>query len=395
MKVSILTPNFSSNGLGRAYLLAQLISKFMDVEIIGPMLSNKIWPPLSNQSQTEIQFKPIRWTKTQSFYAFIKRVSSAIEGDVLYVSKPMLTSFGVALAIQKQNEIPLILDIDDWELGFIIEHIKTGCIKEWLVYTFPHKFNGYQALSNCYVLEKVVQSMKEEIQITVSNSFLKKKFGGTIIWHTRDENIFDPKKYSSSESRRYFGIPEDKIVLMFFGTPRPHKGIEELIRAIYITKELRNHQEIVLVIGGVGKDRYSQKIVQIGKKLLGDKVFFIGHIPFKEIPRAVIASDIYIIPQKKTHASFGQLPAKLFDAMAMARAIISTDVSDIPRILEGAGVIISTDVSVLEKNLGEKSLYLIDNPDEIKKLGKKARKKFIGQYGFKHMRKKLRRILNT
>ena len=124
MKVSILTPNFSSNGLGRAYLLAQLISKFMDVEIIGPMLSNKIWPPLSNQSQTEIQFKPIRWTKTQSFYAFIKRVSSTIEGDVLYVSKPMLTSFGVALAIQKQNEIPLILDIDDWELGFIIEPVS-------------------------------------------------------------------------------------------------------------------------------------------------------------------------------------------------------------------------------------------------------------------------------
>lgn len=161
----------------------------MDVEIIGPMLSNKIWPPLCNQSQTEIQFKPIRWTKTQSFYAFIKRVSSTIEGDVLYVSKPMLTSFGVALAIQKQSEMPLILDIDDWEFGLVSEYAKVT--PKLLFYTFPHKFNGYQALSNCYVLEKVVQSMKEEIQITVSNSFLKKKFGGTIIWHTRDENIFD------------------------------------------------------------------------------------------------------------------------------------------------------------------------------------------------------------
>lgn len=203
------------------------------------------------------------------------------------------------------------------------------------------------------------------------------------------------KKYSSSESRRYFGILEDKIVLMFFGTPRPHKGIEELIRAIHITKELRNNQEIVLVIGGVGKDRYSQKIVQIGRKLLGDKVFFIGHVSFEEIPRAVIASDIYIIPQKKTHASFGQLPAKLFDAMAMGRAIISTDVSDIPRILEGVGMVIPSEATTLEKNLGKEILYLVDNPSEIKKLGKKARKKFTGQYGFRHMERKLKRILNT
>ena len=387
MKVSILTPNFSSNCLGRAYLLAQLISKFMDVEIIGPILNNKIWPPLSNQSQVEIQFKPIHWTRTQSFYTFIKKVSSIIEGDILYVSKPMLTSFGVALAIQKQNKMPLILDIDDWDLGFVIEHIKTRRIERWLFNTLPHKFNGYQALLDCYVLEKIAQSMKEEIQITVSNSFLQKKFGGTIIWHTRDENVFDPKRYSSYDSRKYFRIPEDKIVLMFFGTPRPHKGIEELIRAIYITKELRNNQEIVLVIGGVGEDRYSKKIVQTGRRLLGDKVFFIGYIPFKENPKAVIASDIYIIPQKKTHASFGQLPAKLFDAMAMARAIISTDISDIPRILEGVGIIISSEASVLEKSIGEEILYLADNPSEIKKLGKKARKKFIGQYGFDCMRK--------
>lgn len=393
MKVSILTPNFSSNALGRAYLLAQLISKFGDVEIIGPMFGNKIWPPLSDSSQTEIQFKPISWAKTRSFYAFIKRVSSIIEGDVLYVSKPILTSFGVALAIQKQNEMPLILDIDDWQLGFIIEDAKVT--PKLFFRTFPNSFNIYQALPDCFILEKIAQSMKEETQITVSNSFLQKKFGGTIIWHTRDENVFDPKKYSSSESRRYFGIPEDKIALMFFGTPRPHKGVEELIRAIHITKELRNNQEIVLVIGGVGKDRYSQKIVQIGKRLLGDKVFFIEHIPFKEISRAVIASDIYIIPQKKTHASFGQLPAKLFDAMAMARAIISTDVSDIPRILKGVGIVIPSEASVLEKNLGAKILYLVDNPDEIKKLGRKARKKFIGQYGFKHMRKKLRRIFSA
>ncbi|HII60987.1 glycosyltransferase family 4 protein [Pyrococcus horikoshii] len=385
MKVSILTPNFSSNCLGRAYLLAQLISQFSEVEIVGPALAKDVWEPLSNQA--DIPFKVINWSST----AFIKKISSAVSGDVIYASKPLINSFGVALIIHQKTGIPVILDIDDWELGFVKD--SANSVFKLPFYAFPHRFNGFQSISDVFLLEKTAQLLREEISITVSNSFLQKMFGGTIIWHTRDENVFNPKKYDPEESRRSFGIPEDKVVLMFFGTPRPHKGLEELIQAIYTTEELRNNQELTLVIGGIGKDLYSQKIAQLGKKLLGDKVIFIGHVPFEETPKAVVASDIYIIPQKKTYASFGQLPAKLFDAMAMARAIISTNVSDIPRILDGVGIVISSET--LEKNLSEEILYLVENLDEARKLGTKARRRFVKLYGFNPMRKKLERILRT
>ena len=389
MKVSIISPNLSSNALGRAYLLAQLISKFSDVEIIGPILSSGIWPPLNARVHDKIEFKPI--SRIYSLYNFIKRVSSTLEGDVLYASKPLLTSFGTALIIQKQKKLPLILDIDDWELGLVKEYSKINPV----LYAFPHRFNGYQSLPDCTFLEKIIPlAAGENIKVTVSNSFLQKKFGGTIIWHTRDETVFNPRRYDVLEAKREFGIPEDKIALMFFGTPRPHKGVEELIRSIHATKELKNNPEVLLVIGGVGKNRYSLEIIRLGKKLLNDKILFIRYIPFQDIPKAVVSSDIYIIPQKKTHASLGQLPAKLFDAMAMARPIISTDISDIPKILDKAGIVIPSDAQTLEKNLSEKILYLIDNLSESRKLGRRARKRFVRQYGFKPMRRKLKEILN-
>ncbi|MDI3476120.1 MAG: hypothetical protein PWQ79_2264 [Thermococcaceae archaeon] len=387
MKVSILVSNFSSNALGRAYLLAQLISPFSEVEIVGPALAGNIWGPLSKQ--TDIQFKVLNWNPA----TFLQEISSAISGDIVYASKPLMTSFGAALVIQQKKEIPIVLDIDDWELGFAKDRVNS--MVKLPFYAFPHRLNDFHSLSDVFILEKVAQSLRERIPITVSNSFLQRRFGGTIIWHTRDENVFDPEKYDPIESRRDLGIPEDKIVLMFFGTPRPHKGIEELIRAVYMTKELLNNKEVVLVIGGMGKDRYSQKIVQIGRKLLGNKVIFLGYIPFREIPRAVITSDVYIIPQKRTYSSLGQLPAKLFDAMAMARAIISTDVSDIPRILEGVGIIIDSKTPALEIELGANILYLVDNLGETRRLGRRARRKFVEQYGFKPLRKKLKVILNV
>src|SRR5207244_1939442 len=40
------------------------------------------------------------------------------DGDVLFASKPRPTSFGVGLLARRRPRRPLILDIDDWELGF-------------------------------------------------------------------------------------------------------------------------------------------------------------------------------------------------------------------------------------------------------------------------------------
>lgn len=73
MKVSVLTPNFSTNCLGRSYLLAQIIKRHFDVEIVGPVYRQGIWPPLL--SQTDIDFKPIPWSNyfpTHLLYQKIK-----------------------------------------------------------------------------------------------------------------------------------------------------------------------------------------------------------------------------------------------------------------------------------------------------------------------------------
>ena len=42
MKISILTPDLSHNCLGRAYLLAKILQRHYEVEIIGPVFGNGI-----------------------------------------------------------------------------------------------------------------------------------------------------------------------------------------------------------------------------------------------------------------------------------------------------------------------------------------------------------------
>ena len=387
MKVSILTPNVSSNALGRAYLLGQLLCHENEVEIIGPVLGRGVWPPLKNIEENEnITLLPI---KTRNLFSYVKYLKKNISSDVVYISKPVLTSFGIYELLKEKNGIPVVLDIDDWDLGFILDSVKKGYLG-W--YLFPGYHNNFKGLPDSYVLDKISETAN--IPKTVSNSFLRRKFGGVIIPHTRDEKKFNPKRYPNEISKEKLGLPQNKTVVMFFGTPRPHKGVKELILS-FKENELARRKEVMLLIVGTAMDKYSQEIQRLAKKILGNRVRFIDYVPFSKIPQVVSAADIYVIPQIESESSKGQLPAKLFDAMAMGKAIISTNVSDIPNILDNAGIIISGNPKRIVRELSHALIYLLDNPKIARSLGAKARKKFLRNYSFSRMRVLLRNVLKN
>ncbi len=48
MKISTLIPDLSHNCLGRAYLLAKILQRHYEVEIVGPIFGDGIWEPVAN-----------------------------------------------------------------------------------------------------------------------------------------------------------------------------------------------------------------------------------------------------------------------------------------------------------------------------------------------------------
>ncbi|MCK4734615.1 MAG: glycosyltransferase family 4 protein [Methanophagales archaeon] len=377
MKISILTPDLSHNCLGRAYLLAKILQRHYEVEIVGPIFGDVIWKPVANDRS--ITYKSVKIRGRFKPYWQIRELAKKIDGDVIYASKPLFTSFGVGLLKKLSDGKPLFLDIDDWQMGFMKENYSN--------LSFTHRFY-YLAASALYFYntgsywnnlfgEKLPHLADE---ITVSNNFLKDKFGGTIVWHGRDTEAFNPRKFNREQLREKYKIGRDKKIVMFFGTPREHKGIEDLIKSI----ELIKNQDILLVIVGIDKDYYSQNLVKIGKEILGDGFRVFGLQPFEKVPEFLAVSDVVVIPQRRNFATIGQVPAKVFDAMAMAKPIIATNVSDLHEILDGCGWIVEPDK--LEE-LANTIQYVLDNPEEAEEMGWKARQKCIDKYSWDAMEK--------
>jgi glycosyltransferase involved in cell wall biosynthesis len=383
MKISILSPVLSSNCVGRAYLLAKILQRHYKVELIGPIYGHRIWKPVAGDKDIVYKLVKIKDGFINPYWQ-VRKLIRKIDGDVIYVSKPLFTSFGIGLLKKFINPKPLILDIDDWEMGFIKEKYKNNSLWYNLKslgksFLYPYRMDSY---FNNLIGEKLIYLADE---ITVSNRFLQDKFGGTIIYHARDTADFDPEKFDKDLIRERHNIEQNKKIIMFFGTPRTYKGIEDLIKAVSLIQD----QDTLLIIVGIKESE--QDLVRLATKELGEKFRGFGLQPFQKVPEFLAMADIIVIPQRRNLGTVGQIPAKIFDAMAMAKPIIATNVGDIPEILNGCGYIVEPENP---KHLAKAIQYVLDHPKEAKERGCKARQICKDKYSWDAMEKVLKKVFN-
>ena len=363
MKISILSPDLSGNCLGRAYLLAKILKRRYDVEVAGPVTGSGIWAPVAGD-------KSVTYV-----------TDGKISGDVIYASKPLCASFGKGLLLKITGKRPLVLDIDDWELASIKEGYKRFFREKRLLRLLEAAILPNRRDS--YLPARIMQGLIPGADgITVSGRTLQKMFGGRIVWHARDTRAFDPARFDGKALRQKYGLNDDEKIILFFGTPRPWKGIEDLITAV----KMAGGKKTRLVAVGLGADRYSGDIARKGKAELGSSFLWFGIQPFEAVPEFLSMSDVVVIPQRADAATMAQVPAKVFDAMAMAKPIIATGVSDLPEILEGCGWIVPP---ANREKLARTIKDVLENQGEAEAVGKKARKECERSYSWDAAEKEL------
>ena len=359
MKISVLAFDLSDNATGRADLLARLLAPRWEVEVVGPRFGESVWAPALGGG---VVHRPVAVRGARRYPSFARLWSTLLaraDGDVLYASKPRPTSYGTALLARRRRRRPLLLDIDDWEVGFFRRGGAWGTVGRALNLANP---NG---LPWTWLMERLTGSADT---ITVASRFLQRRFGGTLIPHVRDTEAWDPARHDRAQARARLGVGDARVV-MFLGTPRGHKGVDDLVEAV----------------GAVGGD---VRLVLIGADPRGEAgrrwaarpwVRLVGEIPFDEVPGYLVAADAVAVPQRATSDTIGQVPAKIFDAMALARPIVSTAVSMIPEILHGCGVLVPPgDVVALATALRR----LLDDPASAQELGRRARARCQAHYSF-------------
>jgi len=374
------------NALARAYLLACILKRRFDVEIVGPTFGDTIWKPL--EGLQGIPYRTVRIQGRLKPYTQLLQLSEMITGDVIYASKPLLSSYGIGLFHKFCYHKPLVLDIDDWESGLRIKYTGYSGLAGYLKNTILSTMFLYSIGStlNASIGERL-SSFADAV--TVSGSFLQNLFGGTIIPHAKDTAFLDPSAFNAEKRRNDYRLPDGAKVIMFLGSPGEHKGLDTLIDAVCLIKDPRL---FLFVVGLNESNSYGRYLLNKGAHDLGKNFLGIGMQAMERIPEFIAMADIMVIPQKLSSASIGQVPSKVYDAMAMARPIIATSVSDLPEILDGCGWIIPSGNTYA---MADSLRYVLSHPKEAQEKGALARQKCIEKYSFDSVEKDLFKLFSN
>jgi glycosyltransferase involved in cell wall biosynthesis len=348
MRVSVLCPNLSSNAFARAHLLASLFAPEHCVQIAGPILGDGLWRPLADETTvdvTPIPFPEMAFSRS-SFHEAVRKHWE--------------------IGLWKQRNAPL------WNP----RNIAKACINAFDVSTDA-------SLLNLWISEWLLNRTKG---ITVSNRQLQRRFGGRLIPHARDTDALDPGRHDQQTSRALLGLDRSAPIVVFAGTPRSHKGVEDLIDALTLPQASRCH----LLVLGIQNTRLDIRLADYAADMLGDRAHLFAPRPMKELGLFLSAATIAAVPQRETPASDGQIPAKLFDAMSMAKPIIATRVGDIPFVLGETGWLVEPrSPASIARAIGD----ILANPRLAAQRGAAARDRCILRFSERVAREELLRAL--
>lgn len=317
-RAAIVCWDLAHNPAGRAIVLYDLLERDWEVELIGPVWSQfggKVWPPIAKSS------RKIRTFPCDSLAEFLPAAQTFAETnpyDLIVVSKPRAPALALGAMIKKQHGCPMVLDVDDLELSFADseDSVTEADIKKNLVEAFEYPFDS-MAIRYC---DKLIA---EADSVTVSNIALRGRYGGHIVRHARDENIFDPVHYDREIARKKLGLKKNDFALMFVGTPRPHKGIYDIAEALH---EMNDKRFVLNIIGEINYPGMQERL----EELSDARINFYPGCDFRELPIYLAAADaIPLLQDTESEIAKYQIPAKISDGMAFGLPIITTEVPPI------------------------------------------------------------------
>lgn len=189
----------------------------------------------------------------------------------------------------------------------------------------------------------------------------------TVVPNGVDTQRFQPLQRDTDLARSY-GV-QDSVVIGYIGSLNWYEGHELLFEAFARLHARRPEARLLIV----GEGTSTKSLVRLRARLgLEDAILMPGSIPFEQVEAHYSIVDIAPITRLSSPVTETVSPLKPFEAMAMAKAVLSSDVAIMTEVIEDGmnGLLFrKDDVDSLEETLTR----LVVDPDLRSRLGRQAR----------------------
>ncbi len=189
----------------------------------------------------------------------------------------------------------------------------------------------------------------------------------SILPNAVDLDEFTPRDRDVSLARE-LGL-DGKIVVGMIGSMKPYEGIDLLLRAVASLRRGTGDLRVLLVGDGPEVPELTALARELG---IADSVLMPGRVPHDRVAAYYSLLDVAVYPRTDTRLCHLVPPLKPFEAMAMGRAVLVSDVKAMAEMVEHGrtGLVhAADDVSSLATQLSR----LIDSASLRAELGEAAR----------------------
>ncbi|MFT3906444.1 MAG: glycosyltransferase family 4 protein [Steroidobacteraceae bacterium] len=366
----VLCPNLSGNSLGRALALAELLADRYEVRVMGHMGRGGLWAPARH---SHIPIQALRGRNLPGLLWNWRRNLADMDCDVLIASKPLpATLLYASYFLHRRPHTSVLLDVDDDELGlmrrrpFFKRHLQ-GVLRIFSLRGYYHALWAQQ----------LARGFR---RVLCASTRLQRQHGGIIIYHARRDSMISGGTLEPRLAERLQALQRRKTVL-FLGTPRGHKGIEVLARAVAKIDD----PQVQLAVVGCKCEAEAQ--AQLGRWLPPERLQCIQTVPLDTVSAWLKAATVVVIPQQREEVAEAQTPAKLFDAMCCGVPLVSTQVGDIPLIVGDAALLVEQPDDAGQ--LAAAIQRLLDDPQLRTEMGHMLATRFARLHSFEAAQQRL------
>ena len=261
-------------------------------------------------------------------------------------------------------------------------------------------FNGIQRLVGASLLWKEKRIIQSADAVITQTEGMKRRimhFSDSdadkikLVPNGVDERKFDPLKWrwKGRDLRRERNWV-DKIIFMYSGYFDDINGIDMFLDGVQeLPAEIRGKIKVVLLGYGPLQEYVKDKCAK-----QHELIEYLGMMDHNVMPVYYCACDVFVVPRPSTPAAESFVPMKLLEAMAAEKLILGSDVGGITEVVaDNVNGIVFKKGKVDE--LLRKMNYIVENMENLERLGKQARKDVVRKYSWEESRRRLQIVYES
>jgi len=307
-----------------------LIRRGHSVTLLTPSFRPPLEPVGFQTVRTRAQRLPLVANALHYALAFpylAQRTARGRVPDVVY-ARVHPPDWALVAALKRGFGVPFVAEVNDalaaeWRLGGL------GRWKLALATTLSRRL---------LALADAVITVTEELRGVLLQEYDLRPDRVHVVPNGTNVDLFRP--LDPADCRRRLGLPPDRPVVCFAGGLRTWHGVAQAVAMLPALRD-RAPDALLLIVGdGPEREALAAQAAALG---VSGQARFTGRVARARVPEHLGAADVCVAPWLPGRNTLtGLSPLKIFDYMACARPIVTTDVGGMTALVGGprAGVVV-------------------------------------------------------